>query len=32
MNRVWEQPEFLPSEQEIREPSLWIQRMERIAA
>jgi coenzyme F420 biosynthesis associated uncharacterized protein len=32
MNRVWDGPEHLPSEEEIREPARWIQRMERVAA
>jgi coenzyme F420 biosynthesis associated uncharacterized protein len=32
MNQVWNGPENLPTEQEIREPTQWIARMERIAA
>ncbi len=32
MNRVWEGPERLPSEAEIKAPARWIERMERVAA
>jgi coenzyme F420 biosynthesis associated uncharacterized protein len=32
MNRVWDGPDFLPSEEEIREPERWVRRMERVAA
>jgi putative hydrolase len=32
MNRVWDGPENLPSDEEIHDPALWIRRMERIAA
>ncbi len=32
MNRVWEGPEYLPSEAEIKDPTRWIGRMERVAA
>lgn len=32
VNQVWAGPERLPSEEEIRDPARWIQRMERVAA
>ena len=32
MNRVWEGPQYLPTEAEIKNPDLWIGRMERVAA
>jgi coenzyme F420 biosynthesis associated uncharacterized protein len=32
MNQVWTGPEYLPSEEEIREPDRWVRRMERVAA
>jgi uncharacterized protein (DUF2342 family) len=28
--RVWEGPEFLPSPEELRNPDLWILRVERL--
>jgi coenzyme F420 biosynthesis associated uncharacterized protein len=32
LNQVWQGPENLPTEPEIRDPSLWVQRMSRAAA
>jgi coenzyme F420 biosynthesis associated uncharacterized protein len=32
MNRVWEGPQYLPTEAEIKNPELWIGRMERVPA
>jgi uncharacterized protein (DUF2342 family) len=28
LNRVWEGPEYMPTLQEIRDPGLWIDRVE----
>jgi coenzyme F420 biosynthesis associated uncharacterized protein len=32
MNQVWNGPEYLPTEQEIREPSRWVTRIEQAHA
>jgi putative hydrolase len=30
LNRVWESPENLPTLAEVRDPGLWMERMERV--
>jgi len=32
MNQVWTGPENLPSEDEIRDPALWMRRMDQVPA
>jgi putative hydrolase len=32
LNQVWTGPEFLPTEQEIREPDRWVRRIDYAAA
>jgi coenzyme F420 biosynthesis associated uncharacterized protein len=32
MNQVWNGPEYLPTEEEIRDPQLWMRRMDQVPA